>query len=621
MEKKLLAIMTIVGLLLVGCGSESSSTSDKNSVLGVKVENNIAFLDLNKSKIDKTQTQFETSFTLQNNYNSEVGVKMRDFQLITTPCTVKSVSFSPSSIDFGTAKSKTVVAKAIFDEACTPKSYSFVGTSDLSFNSTSNTKIFSSDSITTNLTESNTTTNTNTTTPISPITLNYDIQLSLGNSNILAIESKKFVQVDLIDKDTNLSIADSNITSISVTSNQPSLAKLIDINANDQTPQESLTFENNNSQIFAIETSTISGLVDIETVIEYKDGKNQSKKMTKMISLSVMSGSPTAFSINDAGVTYNSETKWFEQKFMISATDKYNNKINQGSMINISAIADYTKDSTGKPILYGKFGTQKADIIKNSDNKTASLLTDSSIFDKIDSYRDILFVFGDVKSYEALGKWDIDSSSNFNSNTLKLKDNYVGENHTGLGFAIGHNYMEEPCSSDSREWVLQIDSTDGNYKLDSNGKAFVTSKFPSYMVGKKIALGVNFLGKTPETNKIVRSGEVYFKVLSSFDGLHAPDSIKVKKGTNGQVSVGFDIDTGTADKFTLKNALASCKVKVDNVAINSIQEHGLIKNSSACSDSNSEVVYWTLDLSSTSSTDDGTVTFSDCQVKDPYPSF
>ncbi len=85
-----------------------------------------------------------------------------------------------------------------------------------------------------------------------------------------------------------------------------------------------------------------------------------------------------------------------------------------------------------------------------------------------------------------------------NHNRTRLVDSYYGENHSNLGFAIGHNYYSEICSSESKEWELEIDSTDGIYQLDDRGKAYVTLKFPAYMIGKKIALAVNFSGRKKE---------------------------------------------------------------------------------------------------------------------------
>jgi len=43
----------------------------------------------------------------------------------------------------------------------------------------------------------------------------------------------------------------------------------------------------------------------------------------------------------------------------------------------------------------------------------------------------------------------------------------------------------EICSSESKEWELEIDSTDGIYQLDERGKTYVTLEFPGIYGWKK----------------------------------------------------------------------------------------------------------------------------------------
>jgi len=150
-----------------------------------------------------------------------------------------------------------------------------------------------------------------------------------------------------------------------------------------------------------------------------------------------------------------------------------------------------SSSSGSSRLLFGKYSSIKGSIVADKENHEAEFRVNSPILSNIDPVRDFLFLFGDVKSGEALGKWDIDSYD-IDSSGMKLVDSYYGESHTNLGFAVGHNYYSEICSSESKEWELEIDSTDGIYQLDERGKTYVTLKFPAYMVGKKIALAVNF---------------------------------------------------------------------------------------------------------------------------------
>ncbi len=117
-----------------------------------------------------------------------------------------------------------------------------------------------------------------------------------------------------------------------------------------------------------------------------------------------------AFSINSAGTQYNYDTKWFEQKFLISASDKYNNIVNIASKINVSAMADFVKSSSGERLLFGKYSSIKGSIVADKENHEAEFRVNSPI---LSNYRPCkgfpISYFGDVKSGEALGKWDIDS--------------------------------------------------------------------------------------------------------------------------------------------------------------------------------------------------------------------
>lgn len=217
-------------------------------------------------------------------------------------------------------------------------------------------------------------------------------------------------------------------------------------------------------------------------------------------------------------------------------------------------------------------------------------------------------MFGGVKSSEALGKWDIDSYNDTTS--LRLVDSYYGENHSNLGFAIGHNYYSEICSSESKEWELEIDSTDGIYQLDDRGKAYVTLKFPAYMIGKKIALAVNFSGRKK------RSGEVHFETLHNFNGIKKPEDILIESNTTIPVKrfIPFEIDTGTDDRFFVKNAKVVCNYTMDNIVILSFKENREIEDIKDCGDENGEIAFWSIEVRLKDISKAGSLNFKECQV-------
>jgi len=615
---------------LIACG-ETSTDDGSTSSLTVETQ---------KSTLNEAKDEMGIDFSVKSNYSSDVGVNLSNLAITVTPCKVEQVIFSPSEVIFDESiDEKDVHAVVRFKEACTPTSYSLNGNSLLSLDGRTNEVTFSSKEQELSPEENQTivTTPTTPTVPVTPIdtnnssenndtnessidTINYAIKFSLEDEEVMKfnLENKKSFKVALIDSDTGNYIADSQVDKITVTSKQPKLLKLFDSDTNTIASEE-LVYENKNYSTIYVQTYTYSGLADIDIRIDYRNTKGNVESIQKTYSTMVLSGPPTAFSINTAGVSYNSNTKWFENKFLISAVDRYNNIVNISPTIYVSAMTGFTRDTNGKEVLYGNFGDVEGKLNVDKDSKTATFEASSTVFDNIDVNRDYLYVFGQVDDYEALGKWDIDRyESSHSETTLMLSEAFNGENHDKLGFVLGHNYLVDPGSSESREWQVKIDSTDGKYQLDDEGKAFVTLKFPTYLVGKRVALAINFLGKTPETGKILRSGEVKFKTLSSFQGVHSPDLITVEKDTIGTVfaSRAFYINTGTEDKWRVLNSHVSCITKSSNVRVVSITENTLVSTVEEFkSNGNSYGAYWRLGLALIDTTEAGTYSFEECQVR------
>ena len=609
-------------ILLVGCGGSSSSDSSSSLTIETK-----------KSEINDLQDEMGIDFSVKSNYGSNVGVSLSDLEISVTPCEIKQVAFTPSEVVLDESREEQDVhAHVEFEEACTPSSYALKGTTLLSLDGKTNEVDFDStlQEVTPNQTDlgvttpvipdNNETDNNNSENNESSIdTINYAINFSLEDEEVMKfnLDDKKSFTLALIDKDSENYISDKQIDKITVTSKQPKLLKLFDANAN-AVASEEIVYENQNYSVIYVQTYTYSGLADIDVRIEYRNTKGNAEVIQKTYSTMVLSGPPTAFSINSAGVSYNSETKWFENKFLISAVDRYNNIVNISPTIYVSAMTGFTRDSSGKEILYGNFGNVEGKLNVDEESKEASFEANSTIFDNIDVNRDYLYVFGNIDAYEALGKWDIDSyESSHTDTTLALSEAFNGENHDKLGFALGHNYLIDPGSSESGEWQVKIDSTDGKYQLDEEGKAFVTLKFPPYLVGKRTALAVNFLGKTPETGKILRSGEVKFKTLSSFEGVHAPESIIIESGTIGSVTEikKFYINTGTSDKWQVLNSHVGCITNSTNLNIVDLTQNTIVSTVEEFkANGNSYVAYWNLEVELANSTEDGMLSFSDCQV-------
>lgn len=610
-NKFLKVIITFMFLLfLIGCGVSSNTDSSTGSSLIIKTQ---------KSTLSSSKKEMALEFSIESNYANgiDVAIDLNEFDLNISSCQVENVNFSSDNILLtDTHRKESTEATILFSEECTPENYSLIGKVVLSLDGRTNEVDFASSVLKITLDEnsSNDFDTNSSSENNSSDTINYNIKFTLEDKEAMKfnLKQKESFLLGLIDSDTSQYINNNQIDEIIITSQQPTLLKLFDANEN-SIASEKLRYEKKNHINIYMQTSTNSGLANIDVNIKYHNRKGTIEEIKKTYSLTILSGPPTAFSINSAGVSYNFETKWFEHKYLVSAVDKYNNIVNISPTIYVSAISGITRDTRGKELLYGKFGDVKGSM-KSEDNIFS---VNKPIFDNVDFNRDSLFIFGEVSQYEALGKWNIDLYSE-NKSSLTLSENYNGGEQDNLGFLVGHNYLNDVASSGSKEWQVKIDSTDKKYQLDEEGKTFITLKYPPYFIGKRIAFAVNFLGKTPETGKVLRSGEVEILTANNFNGVKTPEAITVdaNSSTLKKVKVKFEIDTGTTDSYWVRNSHVSCDYEFKNLNIVNMSENKLSSSfEEFIANGETDVAYWSLELQSISETEDGTFTFKECNVR------
>jgi hypothetical protein len=462
---------------------------------------------------------------------------------------------------------------------------------------------------------------TNTTPDVGNDFVNYGMTfITDDGGNTLGLDERKRYIISLIDKDTQTVIPASQVEKITIESKKPDVLKLIDPSDAIGAAVSKLEISGKSSiNIYLKAAQRISGLSDIKITINYTNQKGFDRVLTSTYAISVLSGPPTALSINSAGVSYNFEEKWFEHKFLVSASDKYSNKINTSPTISASVMAGYAKDSAGNRIIYGQNSKNNLGIYANLTGSTAQVELDSvgvapfNTFNPItlqgvDLSRDIVAMFGNVRTYEANGKWEIDSVSS--ASKLILSDIYEGEDYVGVGLAVGHNYRQDLCSSEYLEYQTKVDSTDGTYKLDDEGKTFVTVKFPAiYMPGKKVGLLINLISENPETGKQLRGGEVKFTTLHSFEGLSGV-TVSIPKGTTMTVTHFGSVETGTVDTWFLQNSTFSCST-IDSTGLTDVTITGR-NNPDDC-------VRPYIEYSVTAAADeDGSLVLSKCQVNNEF---
>jgi len=606
-------LLLLITLLLNACGGETTSATSSGGEL---------LIETKRTLIGSNQKEFFIEFAIENHYIDDIEVELSDISVEIESCNTKKSFPDTPKLE----QSYLLSSMINFATACTPTGYKVKATQKLTYEGKSNHLPYESELIEITPDDNITFEDKNT-------VFDYDIELrAINGSSKIELNTTKRYKLSLNNQDTNSSVfntnsdfQEENVDLIIIESTDASKIQLIEPSnylTNNEEATTQLTFENISDVDLYIRTYDTSGVVNLNVVIEYTNNRGEKHKIETTTSLTILSGEPTAFSINSAGTIYNPKTKWFEQKFLISASDKYNNTLNIKSKINISAMADFTRDINGNRLIHGKYNnlTQdiKGELIADKETNSAIFRANIKYFTDniIDNDRDFLLLFGDVNASEALGKWDIDAYHT--DTTLNLRDSYQGNSHNNLGFAIGHNYLNEICSSESKEWELKIDSTDGTYQLDNEGKTYVTLKFPVYMIGKKIALSVNFSGKD------LRSGEVHFETLHSFEGVKVPETINIDANTTTSTieSFSFEVDTGTEDRYFVKNAEVYCKIVAKNVEYKWLSKNREIKTLSDCmANEDGEIAYGIIRVDLIDLEKSGTLTFERCQVDDFIDAF
>ena len=451
--------------------------------------------------------------------------------------------------------------------------------------------------------------NTDTNTTVDSITYGMVFKPADDAYN-LGLGMQKSANIKLINKKTDETIDASKIQSIKVTSKDKTVLK-ISTGLGDVASEEITLSGKNDVTIQLVADVLNSGLAPLAISITYVDLNGNAKTMTETYSMSVLSGPPTAFSITSAGISYNFDTKLFEHKYLVRATDRNGNPPPAGGIINVSAMASFAKDALGREMLYGQYA-------KQNDGISATLTSDSgkgkvniagiAPFDAahIDIDRAFVAIDGNVNTYEANGKWNIDSI--LGNDALSFSNQYLGVDYSDLGLAVGYNYRDKFCSSGYEESIVTVDSSNGKYVLDEAGHTFVTLEFDPYMIGKRAAVLVNMVGYDPATGELKRSGEVHFTTEKFVEYLKG-DTIKVPKGSTITAGIWGIIDTGTNDEWVVRNSTFSCEIDLQDAHITG----GPTRNDPASCD-HGGAAFLEYTVAADKADTDGSITFSKCQV-------
>lgn len=375
-----------------------------------------------------------------------------------------------------------------------------------------------------------------TTTP--PVKLTgYDVEfLSSNGKPTTNLQTTAAFNLTLKDT-TGKQVADADIVSATITAKQPNMVKLLDSTG---ATQQSLTFTNKNNISLKLKTYTTAGLAsfDIQFKVNTTNG-TEDKNVTKAIT--IFSGPATAMSIVYLNTGQDLLSGQFIENMAIHLADQWNNPVNTAPTIYAGAIAGYTESSTSTT--GNKYLIEEKAVATLAEDPAGAKLTGAALdLTKIDSANDILVTFGNGYTYQASGKWDIKSVS---GSTITLKDTFKGTSVPNLGYAVGHNYRQEVCSFGD-EHVVQVDSSDGTYQVNSDGYALVKVKYDPYMVGKKIALYANLVGVLNSSGNEIRLGEVKRMTLRGHGLTASPAKYTIPKGYSGTVTFSIKL-TDTAE--------------------------------------------------------------------------
>ena len=387
------------------------------------------------------------------------------------------------------------------------------------------------------------------------IPINYSLNIITKNSDFsMGIpDIEKTFSVVLKDSEGNtINEKDVNISVLEVQTQNSLIVQLFDSNTSSLV--DSLSLELKNNSPFILKSKRLSGLAPIKVSMTFRDINDKVQTLSTVVNVRVLSGLPSAISISYLSTGQDTERAKYEEKFIVSVTDEYANKVNTQPYISLGSIVGYAVDglegssresNLTKRLFYGKkdidFGRAEGVIDDLGDNDVhATTFSDttvarSDVFQYVNSEganSDKLLVFGRGKSYDAMGKWDFNKLDN---STLNLQDDYFGQTTGELYYAVGHNYYQDQCLDDGREWIGTTGSE--TYQLDDEGSVVVSYKYDYQLMGKDASIWVNLNGYQPNIAKNIRIGEVVKHTLRGIGLVQVPaNGYGLEKATSGNVT-------------------------------------------------------------------------------------
>ncbi len=407
-----------------------------------------------------------------------------------------------------------------------------------------------------------------TTTP-QPDLQEYVIDFGVGADNTLNLDALTPFTLSLKTQEGSVVEAD-RISDVVITSKRPQLAVMADASGNEST---SLSLGGGKNPVNAyIKTGTVSGLVDFEVQVTFKDTQGLTKVETEIKSIVIFSGPPTTLSITKNGSSKDVAQGAFKDELVVHVADQYGNPVNTEPTFTVSAIigpADdpnhlsterdggglgdfgYLYDLNGAGTISSVGGVTYFDTVGNHD------------FSAIDINNDKLITFtptDNAYKYPALGSWTI--LEIVSSTRLRLKEEYVEDPSipaNNLRYVVGHNFRDSSCNSTIGHYNVRVVPNGDSFQLDKNGTSIVNLFYDYPLVGADVFVAANILGYSNSINKVVRIGNAYKRFLTGVGIKEARQVSYTGVGTvywgRGASTVDI-IDTGYTMQYGYAHPLA-----------------------------------------------------------------
>ncbi len=397
----------------------------------------------------------------------------------------------------------------------------------------------------------------------------YVIDFGVGADNTLNLDTLTPFTIVLKTKEGSVVEAE-RISDVTITSKRPQLAVLADSNG---VESASLSLGGGKNPVNAyIKTNTISGLVDFEVQVTFKDTQGLTKTETEIKSVVIFSGPPTTLSITKNGTVKDELQGAFKDELVVHVADQYGNPVNTEPTFTVSAIIGPADDPNHLSTErdgggLGDFGylydLNGAGTISSAGGVTYFDTVGDHSFANIDINNDKLITFtptDNAYKYPALGSWTI---LEIVSNTrLRLKEDYVEDPNipaNNLRYVVGHNFRDSNCNSTIGHYNVRVVPSGDVFQLDENGTGIVNLFYDYPLVGADVFVAANILGHSNSINEVVRIGNAYKRFLSGVGIKEVRKLSYTGVGTMywGRGSSTIDIiDTGYTMQYGYANPLA-----------------------------------------------------------------